>query len=555
VILRRLYIYLVSIAALIVLAFSLAQLGYPLIQLVFNSDAQAYNRAALAGYTAAVAVSFPVWAIHVWFGGRFARRDPAERASAIRRLYLYLACAGSSIGTAIALANTFALATQEQLDGAICPAPGWSTCSVFVQLGIAQAAWVTIVLAAIFAFHYPIAARDRAAVGEVGASATLRRWYMYIALFVGLFMMLAGAQQVIQVAWLRGLHSPLLNFMTLAGPAGELAAGFVLWSFHARLLATRYAKDDRGSTLRAVEGFIAVAICIAVALVGASQILYYSVARVLGVENPAGISNDLIAEFAQPASTMVVYGIAWFLIRLRLTRDAGSGEAARQAGMRRFYTNLAALVSMAALAVGAAGFLGTLLVQAEAQVIGVSAPDWKNPVSLWLTLMVVGGAVWLAHWRQVPWLGERQALGRRIYLWVALIGSVLAVLGGGIGLLYVVLQQMFSTQPRLGDTANLAFAQSLAVVVVAGIVGLYHWRVLRSDSAARPSKAEPSLAVAPAGVSAATAGPEPSHELEETPGRHYELSIVGATEDDVHQALANLPPQASYKLVASDHPA
>jgi hypothetical protein len=319
--------------------------------------------------------------------------------------------------------------------------------------------------------------------------------------------------------------------------------------------------------LRAVEGFIAVAICIAVALVGASQILYYSVAHVLGVANPAGISNDLLAEFAQPASIMVVYGVAWFLIRLRLTRDAGSGEAARQAGMRRFYTNLAALVSMAALAIGAGGFLGTLLVQAEAQLLGVSAPDWKDPVSLWVTLLVVGGAVWLAHWRQVPWLGERQALSRRIYLWVALLGSVLAVLGAGIGLLYVVLQQLFSTQPRLSDPANLAFAQSLAVLVVAAIVGIYHWRVLRSDAASdptksaisrgpldRPAKAEPPLAVAPAAISAAAAISEATHELAETPGRHYELSIVGATDDDVHQALANLPPQASYKLVPSDHP-
>jgi hypothetical protein len=30
--------------------------------------------------------------------------------------------------------------------------------------------------------------------------------------------------------------------------------------------------------------------------------------------------------------------------------------------------------------------------------------------------------------------------------------------------------------------------------------------------------------------------------------------VVGATEDDVHQALANLPPQASYHLTPSDQP-
>src|SRR5260370_14660 len=302
---RRLYVYVVSGVALVVLAFGLATLGVTLLEAAYNGG-DPFNRAAVGGYAGGVVVSFPVWAMHMWFGGRLARRDPAERASAIRRLYVYLACMGSSIGATIALANTVTVASQQQLDG-----------SYFEQLLIAQAVWVTIVLAAIWTFHFLLAARDRAAVGEVGASATLRRWYMYIALFVGLFMMLGGAQQLIHVAWLRGMHSPLLTFtyMTLAGPAGELAAGFVLWSFHARLLATRFAKDDRGSTLRAVEGFIAVAICIAVALVGASQILYYSVAHVLGVANPAGISNDLLAEFAQPPSLIVVYGVPSSFIR------------------------------------------------------------------------------------------------------------------------------------------------------------------------------------------------------------------------------------------------
>jgi hypothetical protein len=30
------------------------------------------------------------------------------------------------------------------------------------------------------------------------------------------------------------------------------------------------------------------------------------------------------------------------------------------------------------------------------------------------------------------------------------------------------------------------------------------------------------------------------------------LAITDATEDDVHQALANLPPQASYKLTSAE---
>jgi hypothetical protein len=545
VILRRLYIYLVSVVAVAVLAFGLSELGSTVLLFLFNfnSPYAESTRSLLAGYTAIVVVAFPVWAIHMWFGRRFALRDPDERGSAIRRLYVYLASTGFSIGAAIALADTFTNASRQQLDGCC-----------YDEVGVTQSAWVTIVLLAMWAFHYRLAARDRSAVGERGASATIRRWYMYIALFVGLLMMLAGAQSVIQLAWVMTLNSSLYTYLSLAVPAGELAGGFVLWAFHARVLATRHIEDDRKSTLRAVEGFLAVAICIIAALFGASEILYYGLARALAVENPGGFGNDILAGLAQPASYMVVFGIAWFFIRRRLARDASSGEAARQAGMRRLYTNLVCLVSLAALATGAAGLLGTLLQLAEAPIIGVPVPEWKDPVSLWLTLLVVGTAVWLANWRPVPWLEERLALSRRIYVWAALLGSVLAVLGGAIDLMYVLFQQIFSTHPLLNDAANLAFGQSLAIIVVAAAVGIYHWRVMRSDAAARPATTHATREAVAAPVVIVPAAPaDHSPALEVIPGQHFVLSVVGATEDDVHQALANLPPQASYKLIPSDH--
>ncbi len=538
--LRRLYIYLVSIAALAVLAFGLANLGSTVLLFLLNSPDAQSSRTQLAGFTATAVVAFPVWAIHMWFGRRFARRDPAERASAIRRLYVYLACAGSSIGAAIALAVAVTNLLQQQLDG-----------FNFDRVVVAQAAWVALLLLVIWAFHYRIAARDRAAVGEHGASATLRRWYMYLALVVGLFMLLVGAQGLLQAAWVKALTNTQFTNQPMSSSAGLLVGGLLLWGFHAQVLATRHLDDDRKSTLRAVEGFIAVGVCIVAALIGASQILYYGVARALGVENPGGLGNDILAGLAQPASNVLVYGPAWFLIRRRLALDAASGEAARQAAMRRLYTNLVALVSMGALAVGAAILVGALAQAAEAPIIGVPAPDWKDPVSLGLTLLIVGAAVWLAHWRRVPWLEDRQALARRLYLWAVLLASVLAVLGGAIGVLYVVFQQAFSAHPRLNDPANLSFGQSLAVVVVAAAVGIYHWRVVRSDASTRPAKAERPvgpLITVPAGP----AEHRPAAEV--APGTHYELSVVGATEDDVHQALTNLPPQASYKLVPSHSP-
>ncbi|HEY2597922.1 MAG TPA: DUF5671 domain-containing protein [Candidatus Dormibacteraeota bacterium] len=560
-ILRRLYLYLVSAAALGTLAAGLSALGFTVLMFVFNDPNADASRAALAGATAATLVALVVWGVHFWFARRYAHRDSAERASAIRRLYVYWACLVMSIGAAIALDNAIANYLRPLLD---CPVPAGNTfiyrpfdCTNNSLLTTAQAAWIALVLGAFWGFHYRLALRDRAAVGEQGRSASLRRWYMYPALLVGLLMTLSGATSLIILVWLRLLNSPLGAEQSryIGDAVGLLVGGLVLWGFHARVLVQSYLEDDRKSTLRALEGFIAVAVCMVFALIGAAQILYYALARLLGVSNPGNVGSDVVAAMAAPVSVLLVYGVAWLLVRRRLARDTGSHEMDRQAGVRRLYTNLAALVSMAALGTGAAGVLWNLAEQIEAPLIGVKASDWKDPISFWGTLFVVGVAVWLAHWRHAPWPGDRQSLSRRLYVWAALLVSVLAVLGSGIALLNVVLQQVFSATPRLNTPSNLDFGHYLAVLVVAIFLGVYHWRVLRADAAARPAKHEVEAAPVVAEGRAPVAAPVPT-----TPGvpastspaphgKRYVLVVNDASEDDVHQALANLPPAASYHLI------
>jgi hypothetical protein len=556
-ILRRLYLYVVSAAALATLAIGLSLLGSTVLQFVFNDPQAQYSRGALAGFSAMTLVALPVWGVHFWFARRFAHRDLAERASAIRRLYVYWACLWASIGATSTLSFTIGHLLRPIIDA--CPTyPGLvgkgslgvnTGCSGnFEWLVITQGAWATLVLLVIWAFHLRIATRDRAVAGEQGASATLRRWYMYIALLVGLLTMLSGAQSLIEEVWRRARDNSALNYLYMGDAAGQLVAGFALWGVHARIIATQHIEDDRKSTLRALEGFIAVAVCMVVALVGASQILYYALARLLGVSNPGNVGSEILTALAQPVSLLVVYGAAWFLIRRRLARDTGSHEVDRQAGIRRLYTNLAALVSMATLAVGAAGVLWNVAEQVEAPLIGVSASDWKDPISLWITLFVVGAAVWLAHWRHAPWPGDRQSLSRRLYVWAALLASVLALLGSGIALLNVVLQQVFSANPKLNSPDNLNFGHFLAVLLVAVIVGIYHWRVMRADAASRPAKHEPDVAPTTAAAPAAVASTDTTATVPTAHGKRYVLSVVDASEDDVHQALSNLPPAASYHL-------
>ena len=563
--LRRLYLYLVSAVSLGLLAAGLALLGNTVLLFVFNDPSAQNSRTQLAAFTAMTAVALPVWAIHFWFARRSAMRDPYERASAIRRLYFYWACLGSTIGALVALAISLGYLLRLFIDPCAPFAAAGQPCTLARAVGIeqliaetpnpwwlpaAQAGWVAAVFLAIWAFHFWIAGRDRAAVGETGASATLRRWYMYVALLGGLLVMLTGASSLIQAIWLNAVNSPLANNVDSGGAAGLFIAGLLVWGFHARTVAQNHVADDRHSTLRAVQGFIALAVSIAIAVFGASQILYYALARALGVDNPGGAGNDILGALAAPASLLVVYGTAWYLMRRRLARDAQTQEGDRQANIRRLYTNLASLVSLGAWAIGAGGLLWTLAEQVEAPILGVTANDWKNPASLWLTLLVVGAAVWLAHWRQAPWAADRHALPRRLYVWAALLASVLAALGAGVGMLAAVLSQAFSARPTLADSANLNFGHYLAVLIVAAGVGFYHWRVLRADAATRPPRAAAQPAPSVVAAALPVLVPAPQDLVPNT--RRYVLSVTDATEDDVHQALSSLPPHAAYKLTPTE---
>jgi hypothetical protein len=375
---------------------------------------------------------------------------------------------------------------------------------------------------------------------------------MYAVLLAGLLFMLNGAAGLLEVAWLKVWHSSLADFKYLGDPAGLLVAGALVWGFHARTVARNHVADDRHSTLRALEGFIVVGVSIVSALVGASQILYYGLARALGVDHPGGSGSDVLGLVAAPASQLLVFGTAWFVMRRGLALDARAQEADRQAAIRRLYTNLVTLVSLGAWAAGAGGLLWTLAEQLEAPLIGVKAADWRDPISLWTTLLVVGAAVWLAHWRPAPWASDRQSLSRRLYVWAALLASVLVILAAGVGMLNALLQQVFSAQPKLNASSNLDFGHYLAAIIVAAAVGAYHWRVLRADAAARP----PKVAAESEAVTVATPTPVPlaiqATELADPNSRRYVLSVTDATEDDVHQALATLPPQASYKLTPAE---
>jgi hypothetical protein len=474
---RRLYAYLLAFAGLAMLAVGAANLGQVVVDVLLQApivSAPEYVRDAIALNAAAVLVGLPVWLIHWMWIERWLRRDDAERSSTLRRLYLYAVLAGAmsvlAVSAHAAIVNALdVLQLGSSVDQVLRELP-------FLAVGLVV--WLG---------HWRITDRDRVLVGESGGSATLRRWYLYTAAFVGLLSLLSGASGLLEALWhLVMAPAPAAVSQGLTEPLAATLIGGTVWLVHwsvlPRQLPEQAQREDGVATLRSVYLFLALSVGVIGTLLGASQLLYYTVGRLLGVDHPGGVGGDLLRAAAGPLSVVIVYGVAWAYQRLALRRQAAMfQEAPRQAGIRRLYTYTVALIALGVLASGAAGLLWTLGDVVFNTPAATTGDGWRGNVALFATLTIVGLPVWLVHWRARPVQDDEvRSLARRLYLYVSLIAAMLAVIGSGAAALYRVINLLLGQTSSVSLLSDLAHA--LAVVLVAGSVAIYHLRILRADS-------------------------------------------------------------------------
>jgi hypothetical protein len=465
---RRIYVYLLAFFGLLMLAGGTANLLRVVLEVLLAAPRTAavdYVREEVSRAGAAALIGLPVWLIHWWWAQRLATRATAERASVLRRLFLYVV-----LGIAlIAMAAGMHEALDEALNGQ------WrDALSALPNAAVGLVVWIA---------HWHVAASDRAAVGEEGGSATLRRWYVYAASVVGLLWMLSGTRGVLEAIW-AALAGATSGGITENIP--DSVVGLGVWVVHGVLLTTRFAEADRQSTLRSVAAFLSLAAIIGLTIYNLSQGLYYGLARLFGVERPGGVGGSILQAAAGPVSGVLVYGAAWFVVA-RATRGTAEAETPRQIGTRRLYTYLVALVALVALTVGIAGLLW-VLGDALTGAPGTATGDWwRDKVALFVTLTIVGLPLWVLHWKPPELIDadEAHSLSRRLYLYLVLIAASLAVLFSVAAVAYRLLTILLGAPA----TASLAsdLAHNAADAVVAGLLVAYHVVALRSDMRSSPA--------------------------------------------------------------------
>ncbi|HEU5317821.1 MAG TPA: DUF5671 domain-containing protein [Chloroflexota bacterium] len=488
---RRVYLYVVTAAGLLAIAAGVTNLGEALVLAITAGGerlllAGVRSRVALGG--AAALVGLPVWLLHWTWIRRALRETPDERAAVLRRLYLYGVLAVTAAVAWISLAGALDGSLRLAVAGSAASSPTRALLPVPLLLVAAGLWW----------YHRRAVLLDRAAAGETGAGATLRRWYRYGLSFVSLLTLLVGASLLVRLLWHLVLApdggSPLSNgALGVAAQSASILAALAIWLLHWSgwsIVTSRGRPDleaaDAASTLRPVYLFLALAFSVVVTLVGTWQIVYYALGRALGEATPGGVGGDLWLALSGPASLVLAYGASWAFHRRALEQQAlVQEELPRQAGVRRLYQYLLCLVSLAVLAAGTGGLLWTLADLVTGAPQASATPGWwRDRISLFASIALVGLPVWLLHWRGAtaarPAIGEVRSLARRLYVYAALLAGVLALLASGVAAVKQVLDLALGEAATAGAVTNLA--RALSVAAVAAFVVAYHQLVLRRDS-------------------------------------------------------------------------
>jgi hypothetical protein len=517
---RRLYVYFIAGVSLMALVAALANL----LRLLLEGVAEAFQdegvltsgevlREEVVLYAAIAVVALPIWLVHWWLAERAVlragRAGEEERGSGPRALFFAIVLGLLAIFWLRSLRHLVHRLVTE-LAGS--PAEHAVTGSTAVLL-LVGAAW---------GLHAWVRRRDELRGALEGEADWLPRLYRYGAAFTGLMFVIAGSVALMRLV----SQSIFLNdgeFLRgerwwaddLAAATANAVAGFVVWGLHAgyalRLVegsGTR-AEHERRSTTRRVYLYLAAFTGVALALwtlIGALDIAFQWLLDVSDSSaRPAG------ERLLERLFWVIPFALLWGYHRLRVLDEARRfAEGPLQAGTRRLYAYGAALLGLAFAGVGLARTLGLTLqvmIDEGSGDLGFSDDAWRDDVSQFGAVALVGSAVWLWHWYTAErWVAadppeERRSTVRRVFLFASLAASVVALLVSLGIIVYHLLAELLGVQTETDFGSDAT--GPLGVVLVAAALAAYHSLILRRDMAgAEEADDEPEARPAPAELAA-----------------------------------------------------
>ncbi len=323
---------------------------------------------------------------------------------------------------------------------------------------------------------------------ENGNFADVRRLYRYIWVLYGLLITVFGAQQILQYLFYvpAGVLGELGREQFINGLA-LLMVGTPVWIYAWRIVQDSTSDAaERESNLRLGVLYVLALGGVIATLTAASTLIDIVINKMLGAELSTA---DFIHQISGPISLGVPLGAVWAYYGHWLNRHIESfSDGMRQSQLKRLYYYV-----LSALGLGAA-FTGiALLINFMIDILtgGMLMTDMLRPqLAAAISLILAWLPFWLMTWRPAqreaflqsePGDHARQAVVRKAYLYLALFAGVIGGMSMAVALVFELLKAWLTGQT---DTSFLAtILKDLQLLVLFGVLLLYHLNVLRRDSA------------------------------------------------------------------------
>lgn len=473
---RRWYIFLVA-------AISLQAVTWAVIGLFRNLFTPSYQAPAAetAFQIAVVVVGLPLFLAHWLWAQRLAERDPEERETVLRRLYLY--------ATLAAFLGPFVANLFDLMAALVWLVVGQSEHPfAYFEFSPSQAIIrdlvALVVLGLLWFYHWRLVVAGAQVVPETGNAATVRRLYIFGFSTAGLLM--TGMAAISLLRWVMfqfgpgeaiGGHDDLELSLEVARLCTGLPLWLIFWQWAERLF-NGPSEAERESALRKFYLYATIFIAALFAITNTTFILAGIFRRALDLP-PMGDLRD-------PLPIVIGTAVLWAYHTIVLWRDARlADETSRQAGVRRLYLYLVAAIGLAALLIGLSGDLSVLIRSLAGTAFG---SDLREQLAWFTAAMVAGLPVWIIPWRQAELRAEvagssgseeRRSIVRKIYLYFYLFVATMTILSGTVYIIY----RLVSLALGESNEGNLLsdLGQAIAFSLIAAGVWLYHGFVLRGD--------------------------------------------------------------------------
>ena len=320
--------------------------------------------------------------------------------------------------------------------------------------------------------------RRSVGAGRDRGIGTPRRFYFYSISFIALMLLVSGVTMVLMSLLDELFGDPVIRDVTtrLATGLALTIVGVPLWAFHWRFAqrSTAAHPAERRSILRKLYLYVT----LGVALGFLASTAYRAIEWMLGVGDFPTFSWAAVLVWAP------VWAYHW-----RVASAETPETTLETLGIRRLYLYLASALGIAMLAGGLGFLLHVVLLEGysaafEAVVAGAGSEGlWRESARSALSVAVVGGAIWWAHWYVFASVDRGSAL-RWIYLFAAAIGGgvITSLVGLGIVLDTALTWTLGASDEAAGSHFRAA-PDGLAALAAGVAMWVYFRRSMTIESA------------------------------------------------------------------------